>query len=195
MRATRDAMNGDGMPDPAAQGVRALNEASVSDARGVFLACCSVTAWADAMVAARPFANEEAVLDQADAIWRDLGPDDWTQAFAGHPRIGERRAGSAYGGAHRPSDPRAVGWSQREQSTASSASDETKTELARVNAEYEHRFGHIYLVCANGRSAEELLADARERMHNDPETELRVAAEEQRQITRLRLTRLLEGEG
>lgn len=153
-------------------GLSALNVLPAPEARAAFLGCCSVGRWADEMVAARPFADEATLRDVADAKWRAMGPADWREAFAGHARIGD--------------------WSEREQAAAARSSDTAKAELARITAEYEVRFGHIFLVCASGRSAAELLADARARMKNDPETELRVASEEQGKITQLRLARLLE---
>jgi OHCU decarboxylase len=107
-------------------------------------------------------------------VWWSLGPDDWREAFAHHPRIGER----------------AEGWSAAEQAGVAGAAGDVRAQLAAANRAYETRFGHIYLVRAAGRGADELLALARARLANDAETELRVAAEEQRQITRLRLERL-----
>lgn len=157
-------------------GVTGVNTLNPRAARAVFLECCASARWADAMVSARPFVDEATVYAIAAANWRALGPADWHEAFAAHPRIGER----------------ADGRSASEQAGALSAGDFARAELARVNAEYEARFGHIYLVCASGRSGSELLADARARMKNDPATELNVAAEELRKITQLRLTRLLE---
>ncbi len=158
------------------RGVKELNALSPSAARAAILECCAAARWADAMVAARPFADDAAVHATADEKWRSLGPADWHEAFAAHPRIGERAGGP----------------SMSEQAGVLSAGDFARAELAWVNLEYEARFGHIYLVCASGRSGSELLADARARMKNDPATELTVAAEELRKITQLRLTRLLE---
>lgn len=136
------------------------------------------------MVGGMPYASRDAVLVAADTVWSKLGPDDWREAFKHHPRIGERtRAGSQGTQADR--------WSAGEQRDVSDADASVRAQLDVVNREYEARFGFIYIVCASGRSGEELLAVARERMQNDPGTELRVAAEEQRRITRLRLEKLL----
>jgi len=137
------------------------------------------------MTAARPFADAHALYESADRLWLGLEPDEWRHAFAAHPRIGERHAAREAGGA------RAASWSQQEQSAAA-ADATTLQELADVNRAYEARFGHVFLVCATGRTAAELLANAKTRMHNDAATELTVAAEEHRKITRLRLARLLE---
>lgn len=149
--------------------------------------CCGATRWVSAMVARRPFASLERLLTAADEIWRSLGPDDWREAFSHHPRIGGR------GSAARQSE-RGAAWAAGEQAGVEGAADDTRRALERVNHEYEQRFGYIYIVCATGRTAEELLADATARLGNEPETELVVAAEEQRKITRLRLEKLL-GQG
>ena len=137
------------------------------------------------MVSRRPFFSREAVLRAADDEWTSTGESDWLEAFSHHPRIGESAAvagGSAT----------ARSWSATEQSGVASAADETRIGLARLNHDYETRFGFIYIVCATGRSAGELLDLARSRMQNDRDAELRVAAEEQRKITRLRLEKLLD---
>jgi 2-oxo-4-hydroxy-4-carboxy-5-ureidoimidazoline decarboxylase len=147
--------------------------------------CCGAHRWVDAMVAARPFKSPQRARDEADRIWNGLARADWLEAFDHHPRIGEKNAAVAQ-------DAAGAAFSSNEQSRAASAGDDMKGKLARVNAEYERRFGYIYIVCASGKGAEELLAIARQRMSNDPDTELRVAAEEQRKIMQLRLAKLLE---
>ncbi len=136
------------------------------------LACCGSPVWASRMESSQPFGGVDDMLAAADRIWWELSPQDWLQAFAAHPRIGEKSA-----------DPRA----QKEQSGVQDAKAETLARLAAGNRAYEERFGFIYIVCASGRSAAEMLAILEARLGNDPETELRVAAEQQRQITRLRL--------
>ena len=141
------------------------------------LACCGSREWTKRMRASQPFATTEQMLESAGRIWNELAPSDWLQAFAAHPRIGQSTP-----------DPRA----SREQSGVIGAPAETLTRLAAANREYEKRFGHIYIVCASGKTAAEMLAILESRLTNDPQTELRVAAGEQRQITRLRLEKLLE---
>jgi OHCU decarboxylase len=136
------------------------------------------------MVSRRPFFSRDAVLRAGDDEWSVMGESDWLEAFSHHPRIGE----SAPVG----SDATARSWSTLEQSAVASAGDETRIGLARLNHDYETRFGFIYIVSAAGKSAGDLLDLARKRMHNDRDTELRVAAEEQGKITRLRLERLLD---
>ncbi len=141
------------------------------------LACCGSREWARRMKQSQPFSSAEEMLDAAGRIWSELGPSDWLQAFAAHPRIGESS-----------SDPRAAA----EQSCVAGAQPEILTRLAAANHAYEERFGYIYIVCASGKTADEMLAMLESRLSNDAETELRVAAAEQRQITRLRLEKLLE---
>lgn len=149
--------------------------------------CCGSSAWVSGMIARRPFGTLHRVLLEADELWWSLAPDDWREAFAHHPRIGERAADVPQGEIARR-------WSADEQRGASLAGHDVRAALAKGNAEYERRFGYIYLVCATGRSADEMLAFLHERMHNDPATELRVAATEQATITRLRLVKLFGGE-
>ncbi|MGZ8853452.1 MAG: allantoicase [Thermoanaerobaculia bacterium] len=157
--------------------------------------CCGSSKWVDAVAEARPFEDWKELTAAADRIWSDLGSDDQMEAFRAHPRIGERVIPSA--AALRPdSSPSSRlgmtrGWTADEQSGTHTASSDTMNALAKGNGEYEEKFGHIYLVCATGRSAEDLLANLRERMKNDPATEARVAAEEQRKITALRLEKLV----
>jgi 2-oxo-4-hydroxy-4-carboxy-5-ureidoimidazoline decarboxylase len=136
------------------------------------------------MVERRPFISVAAALAAADDAWASLGPDDWREAFSHHHRIGERQSAV-------PQDVRAARWSSAEQHSVGSADAATRDELVRINQAYEAKFGHIYVVCASGRSADELLAIARARLQNEPAAELRVAANEQHQITRLRLRKLL----
>jgi len=124
------------------------------------------------------------LISISDEVWRAMGPSDWDEAFAHHPRIGERPAAAHVSAT-------AQAWSAGEQRAASG--DETRAALAEANAAYERRFGRMYLVCAAGRSGEELLADIRTRMTNPPERELAIAVEEQRKITTLRLRTLIGG--
>lgn len=148
-------------------------------------ACCGSGRWVERMIAARPFGSPARAREEADRIWNDLSREDWLEAFDHHPRIGERTAAAAQ-------DATGAAWSSEEQAKVTAAGNQVKAELARVNEEYERRFGYIYIVSATAKSASELLAIARGRLGNDPGTELRVAAEEQRKIMQLRLTKLLE---
>jgi OHCU decarboxylase len=163
--------------------LRELNALRPTEAEQLLLACCGSRAWARTVVARRPYRDVDDLLAASDDVWSRLRPDDWREAFDKHPRIGERA--TAGSGVERR-------WSASEQSRAQHAATSVLTDLATVNAEYERRFGHVFLICATGKSAEEILAAARERLDNDPERELYVAAEEQRQITHLRVRKLLE---
>ena len=137
------------------------------------------------MLAARPFGSATRAREDADRIWNSLSREDWLEAFDHHPRIGEKKAAVAQ-------DAKGAAWSREEQARVTSAGDAVRDQLARVNEDYERRFGYIYIVCASGKSADQLLAIARGRLANDPASELRVAAEEQRKIMQLRLAKLLE---
>ncbi len=162
-----------------------LDDLSAAEAASRLRVCCGARRWVDAMVAARPFKTPERARELADRVWDGLDRDDWLEAFDHHPRIGEQKAVVAQ-------DAKGAAFSSKEQSRVTNAGAAIKDQLAKVNAEYERRFGYIYIVCASGRSPEELLAIAKQRMQNDPKTELRVAAEEQRRIMQLRLEKLLE---
>ena len=136
------------------------------------------------MAAARPFASADAMDTAADTIWRALDRADWLEAFAAHPRIGAGRSGGAG----------QAGWSDQEQAGVAGAEARMKQRLADANRDYEARFGYIFIVCATGRTAAEMLALLEGRLRHDAGDELRVAAEEQRRITQLRLRKLLEPE-
>ena len=161
-----------------------LNAFPPSEAERQLLTCCGSRAWAREVAACRPYRDVEALLATSDRVWSRLAPDDWLEAFAKHPRIGERASVTATSTERR--------WSEGEQSRAQTGAPSVLAELASANAEYEDRFGHVFLICATGKSADEILANARSRLQNDPEHELRVAAEEQRCITHLRLRKFLE---
>jgi len=148
------------------------------------LQCCGSHDWAERMAASRPFDDLEALYDTGDRIWRTLPRDAVREAFDAHPRIGERKAAAA----QTLTETR---WSAGEQAGMQRADESIAAEIARLQRAYEQRFGHIFLICAAGRSAEEMLASLRSRMHNDMDAELAVAAEEQRRITRLRLEKLV----
>jgi len=158
----------------------ATNAASALDA---MLACCGARRWASALVALRPIATVAELSEAADRMWGRMGESDWLQAFASHPRIGERKA--AHAGAQ------SAAWSQQEQSSVISAAERVLIALAEGNALYEQRFGFTYIVCATGKSADEMLAILNRRLQSTRETELREAAEQQRQILQIRLGKWL----
>jgi allantoicase len=157
-------------------GVRWLNAKTPELFEERVLACCGSRAWASQLQAARPFATFDALLQTADDVWAGLPADDLREAFAAHPRIGERD-GSA--------------WARGEQAGAAGAGDEIVRALEAGNREYEERFGHVFLINATDKTAEEMLEALRERLGNDADAELAEAAEQQRQITRIRLEKLV----
>jgi 2-oxo-4-hydroxy-4-carboxy-5-ureidoimidazoline decarboxylase len=159
-----------------------LNALSPGEAAQALRDCCGSSRWIDGMLARRPFESVAQLLSASDQVWRGAGPADWNEAFAHHPRIGERQAAAQVSAAARS-------WSEGEQSAAAGTS--TRSRLALANEAYEQRFGRIYLVCAAGRSGEELLTDIQARMKNSPDGELAIAVEEQRKITALRLQVLI----
>jgi OHCU decarboxylase len=174
------------MPDPKDFDgpVEKLNRLPADAARAALLACCGSARWAEQVAALRPFWDVGQLLRIAERVWRESGPEDWLEAFRAHPRIGEREA-------DRETGERAREWSEGEQASARDAAAETLDALAEANREYETRFGFIFIVCATGKTADEMLGLLRARAGNDPGTELRVAAGEQWRITELRLKKFL----
>jgi allantoicase len=165
-------------------GLEGFNRLSVKEARQILLDCCGAERWAEQMLAQRPFLNVAQALEVADKAWSDLSQADWLEAFRHHPAIGATRASKNQSATARR-------WSAAEQSVAQQAMPETLAALAAANQDYRKRFGHVFLICATGKSSDEILSSLRERLPNDPDTELRIAAEEQRKITRLRLEKIL----
>lgn len=163
-----------------------LNALPEDDVAAAFLTCCGSTRWAREMARRRPFRDQAEVHAAAREAWNALDPEDWDEAFRAHPRIGERKPALAQGA-------RAAAWSAQEQSGAAAAVDDVAAALAAGNRAYEERFGRIYIVCATGKTAEEMLSILRARLANDPDTELGAAAAEQAKITALRLDKLLAG--
>jgi allantoicase len=150
-----------------------------------FLKCCGSQKWAARMAGERPFHDLDSLLSTSDRICLALDAGDWLEAFGHHPKIGERKA------AREVSD-EARAWSEEEQAAARASSEETMQKLIAANREYERRFGFIFIVCATGKTTEEMLALLNERLKNEADRELHIAAEEQRRITNLRLKKLLE---
>ena len=148
------------------------------------LACCGSVAWARALAARRPLAHETSLIEASEEIWSRLGPQDWMEAFARHPRIGERAAPPV-------ASPQSAAWSAQEQRKVAVSGEPVQAALVEANREYEQRFGRVFIVCASGKSATEILEILRRRLQNDAATELREAAEEQRKITNLRLKKWL----
>ena len=156
------------------------NGLSQEEAVQEILPCCGSKTWAAKMAAKRPILDESSLLATSDTMWGSLGEADWLEAFQGHPRIGESRAEKA-------APAQSSAWSEQEQQKAAAADEAMKNALRWGNREYELKFGRIFIVCATGKSASEILEILRRRLQNDPATELRQAAEEQRQIMQIRL--------
>lgn len=154
-----------------------LNHTGSEIAQNAFLACCGSRAWADAMTSRRPYADPAALRKAAEQIWWSLKRSDWLEAFAAHPKIGEKKPDAK--------------WSENEQSGMARASETTAGAIARLNNEYEARFGWIFIVCATGKSGDEMLHLLKARLGNDSEAELVIAAGEQLKITQLRLQKLV----
>lgn len=164
---------------PEGIGLAVFNSMPDGQARDVLLACCSALDWAGEVAAGRPYPSVAALLNRAGTA---LTQDDVGQALAGHPRIGQAPSQSH------------SSWSRGEQAGVAAAGDQVLADLAEGNRAYEERFGHIYLVCAAGRSAPELLQVLRERLRNAPDAEHQVVRDELRKINELRLTRLIDGQ-
>jgi OHCU decarboxylase len=160
------------------------NQLDADAAATEVMPCCGSQAWAHRLAERRPFKNTASLMAASDEIWGQLAPQDWLEAFSKHPRIGERKA---------PDKPSAqsAAWSAQEQRDAAAADEAAKSALAEGNREYEKRFGRVFIVCASGKSASEILDILQQRLNNDDATELHIAAEEQRKITDLRLKKWL----
>ena len=170
-----------------------LNALKADAAARAFTRCCGSSRWAQRMAEARPFSSTEAIAARSDAIWKALNRPDWFEAFAAHPEIGAGEAGGS-GEAGAPSGAGVSAWSDEEQVGVAGAADQTRRRLAEANRDYRARFGYIFIVCATGKTGDEMLALLEVRLRHDPGDELRIAAEEQRKITQLRLNKLLEQE-
>ena len=169
-------------------GVQTLNTLPAGRAEEQLATCCAARAWVARVVAGRPYADLDELLTVSDRAIQELGPDDLAEALAAHPRIGQRVGGSSTEAA----------WSRQEQSGMDDADAEVRAALREGNVAYEERFDQVFLIRAAGRSAAEMLAELHRRLASDPAderaevTEQREVAEQLRQITRLRLERLLQ---
>ena len=167
---------------PLTQVLEQWNGLNAAAAVEMILPCNGSRTWAEGMVERRPFARAQELFAAADEVWWALPRSAWQEAFDSHPRIGEKKAKAATG--------KSLAWSHGEQAAAN-PDERTQAELAEANRTYEQKFGRIFIVCATGKSAAEMLTIFKQRMENDPATELREAAEQQRQITQLRLRKWL----
>ena len=167
---------------------RQLDRASLPEARRLLTTCCGSSAWVERMLRRRPFRTEESLTTAAREAWADLTHTDWLEAFSHHPKIGDRASLAKRFAA-------TAHLSAREQRGVEDATAQILDDLAAGNRAYEDAFGYIFIVCASGKSAAEMLALLQQRLHNDAATEIRVAAEEQLRITELRLRRPVAASG
>ena len=156
---------------------------TLADAEGELRGAGGSMSWVRGMIDARPFKDWSHMVESAEKNWQRLAREDWLEAFRSHPRIGENRSVHQSTAANR--------WSGQEQKETMGSAEKTKADLVEANREYEKRFGHLFIVCATGRSGEEILSILRERMNNSAAEEIRQAGEEQKKITLLRLERLV----
>lgn len=163
-----------------------FNALPVDAARAELARCCNAKRWAWRVAERRPFTTRSELIDAANDVWRSIGTAEWRDAIRHHPRIGSGPSEERFASTR--------GWSAEEQAGVSNSDAEVRHRLAEGQRRYEQKFGHIFLVCASGKSAAEL-ADALDvRLENDRGTETAVAAEELRRIMNLRLEKLLDGE-
>ena len=160
-----------------------LNSMPHDEAVKALLQCCGSKRWAENVATSRPYDTVETLIANANDIWWSLKHDDWLEAFRSHPKIGEKKAAA-------PVSEKSNQWSGQEQAGVAAASRETVDALAALNWAYEHKFGFIFIICATGKTSEEMLESLKKRLENDSETELPIAAAEQSRITELRLKKL-----
>lgn len=172
------------MTDKAADPIGWLNQLDPETLKIELTRCCGAHRWVEQMMAKRPFASEAALYQAAHHVWIWLLEEDWREAFEHHPKIGDINSLKA-------KFANTQTWAEGEQSGVHGAADSVIQSLADKNALYESRFGYIFIVCATGKSAEEMLAILEQRLTHDSGVELQIAAVEQEKITRLRLEKLL----
>ncbi len=165
--------------------LESLNRAATDAAEIDLMNCCGSQNWARQMTAARPYSDVAELIEQAGRIWQNLDREDWLEAFAAHPKIGAKKTVSQQSA-------RFAEWSNAEQAGTQNADNAVRDELKAANRLYEKKFGFIFIVCATGKSAAEMLDICRHRLNNDADAEIRIAADEQEKITVIRLKKLLE---
>ena len=184
------SMQSDAQPEHEKDTLGIWNRLPIDKATRTILPCCGSQAWAHGMAARRPLADESAILAASNEVWRNLAHSDWMEAFRNHPRIGESRVEHP---SIQATSAQSVAWSAQEQRSVAHADAGVRRALTDANREYEKRFGRVFIVCATGKSAREILEILQRRLKNDPQTELREAAEQQRQITEIRLRKWIQG--
>lgn len=161
-----------------------LNSLDPGQAETEFLKCCGSEEWAKRMIVERPFEDFNDLIAKADNVWWLLEPQDWLEAFQSHPKIGQKKP-------EQQTSAEAQAWSEEEQSGTRNSTRKTAEALEALNNVYEEKFGHIFIICATGKTSEEMLGIMRHRLVNNPDEELRNAAVEQAKITQLRLMKLM----
>ncbi|TNE52845.1 MAG: 2-oxo-4-hydroxy-4-carboxy-5-ureidoimidazoline decarboxylase [Bacteroidetes bacterium] len=161
-----------------------FNQLSEKEAFDSLYQCCASEKWASQVSKQRPYSSLQALLWAADQSWEQCGPEDTLEAFAGHPKIGDVKSLAKKYAATKS-------WAGNEQSGVDAASQSTIEALATGNQEYEKRYGYIFIVCATGKSADEMLDILNSRMNNEAETEFKIARGEQHKITHIRLKKLI----
>jgi len=164
--------------------IETLNGLAFSEAAAQFNLCCGATNWIKIMNQSRPFQNKNEVYQQAESIWLSLSSEDWLEAFTHHPKIGNINS-------LRKKFQNTKSISKNEQSGVNNATESTLKDLAESNQLYEDKFGFIFIVCATGKSSDEMLALIKMRLNNNAKIEIQNAAKEQNKITQLRLKTLL----
>lgn len=164
-----------------------LNQLAADEANTAFMQCCVAERWVQGMVAAQPFASVKQLFETADSLWNGLDEADYLQAFEGHPKIGDV---TSLKKKYASTKQLAAG----EQSSVNQATDDVIQALADGNTAYEQRYGFIFIVCATGKSAADMLALLQARMHNERADEVQNAAAEQAKITQIRINKLLEAQ-
>ena len=168
----------------AAARLRLLNSWPADALKAALTKCCGSSNWVEQVANEAPFSDGSQLFDAAERAAAGLSKADWLEAFGHHPQIGQKKAAASQSA-------QASRWSEQEQASSVSAPSKVQLELADANAAYQARFGYIFIVCATGKSADEILSLLKQRMNNAPEAELKIAAGEQRKITRLRLEKIL----
>ena len=160
-----------------------LNKCGIQQGQLELLKCCGSSCWVEKMLAVRPFSSAEQLYELAETIWLELVEVDYLEAFSAHPKIGESKIPVKSNNTKN--------WTEKEQAGMGSADEQTKLELVKQNRKYLEKFGYIFIVCATGKSAAEMLELLLIRLVNFPEMELEIAAAEQNKITNLRLKKML----
>jgi 2-oxo-4-hydroxy-4-carboxy-5-ureidoimidazoline decarboxylase len=166
-----------------------LNQLPLSRLKKALATCCGSSAWVNELAKTLPLESNESLFEQADIIWYSLTESDWWEAFADHPKIGDIDSLREKFGNTETRE--AKNWAEGEQAGVSTASQQVLDELAEGNRRYEEKFGYIFIVCATGKSAPEMLETLTARLPNPPEAEILIASQEQAKIIRIRLEKLV----